>query len=306
MALEPEDPLNAGVTLVLPAFQSPNYVAGSAGWAVFIDGSCEFNNGTFRGTIVVGPSTGKRIVIDSAAGTITMYNAGGNITGQWSATGQSLTIQDSAGTELLSLNVDSLGAPGLDVNPDSTRFTKGRINAVLDTVAGVDRGATFISSPYPTSLGSSAQAFVYVTSKFTDGTGVPLVQFSAPAIGFGQNWQNPPYAANWAGTTTFNGVGGPTLMYRVDAEDNLWLYGLFTASAGAANPVFTLPNVSPPVRPAASGWIFCQRNNGGTLSVGSAFISSSGNVDLFAGQGMGIAAGNQYFVNGKVPLGNIT
>lgn len=36
-----------------PAVQSPNYVAGISGWTVNKDGSAEFNDATFRGTIVI-------------------------------------------------------------------------------------------------------------------------------------------------------------------------------------------------------------------------------------------------------------
>ena len=49
----PEQVAPGGI-LVYPQIQSPDYVAGSSGWAVFRDGSVEFNNGTFRGYIVDG------------------------------------------------------------------------------------------------------------------------------------------------------------------------------------------------------------------------------------------------------------
>lgn len=43
--------------LALPQFQSPNYVPGVSGWAVFQNGNSEFNNGVFRGGIQVGGQT---------------------------------------------------------------------------------------------------------------------------------------------------------------------------------------------------------------------------------------------------------
>jgi hypothetical protein len=43
-----------GVTLVREAMQSPNYAAGVSGWSIKRDGSVEFNNGTFRGSLVAG------------------------------------------------------------------------------------------------------------------------------------------------------------------------------------------------------------------------------------------------------------
>lgn len=41
----------AGEELVRTGMRSPNYVAGLIGWRIARDGSVEFNNGTFRGTI---------------------------------------------------------------------------------------------------------------------------------------------------------------------------------------------------------------------------------------------------------------
>ena len=45
-----------------------------------------------------GATTGERIVIDGINGTITMYNAADQITGQWSATGQTFTIYGTDGS----------------------------------------------------------------------------------------------------------------------------------------------------------------------------------------------------------------
>jgi len=46
----PADPVVGSTVLRRPAIQSPNYVAGSAGWTINQDGSAEFNNLTIRGT----------------------------------------------------------------------------------------------------------------------------------------------------------------------------------------------------------------------------------------------------------------
>ena len=46
----PGDPVVGSTILRRPAIQSPNYVAGSAGWTINVDGSAEFNNLTIRGT----------------------------------------------------------------------------------------------------------------------------------------------------------------------------------------------------------------------------------------------------------------
>jgi hypothetical protein len=44
--------------LVLPSIQSPNFVTGVSGWIVRKDGSVEFNNGVFRGTVTAGSFIG--------------------------------------------------------------------------------------------------------------------------------------------------------------------------------------------------------------------------------------------------------
>lgn len=49
--------------LVRSAIESPNFVAGSAGWQVRKDGSAEFNNGVFRGTVTAGTFQGADFVI---------------------------------------------------------------------------------------------------------------------------------------------------------------------------------------------------------------------------------------------------
>lgn len=49
----PEQVAPGGI-LVYPQIQSPNYVPGVSGWAIFRNGNVEFNAGTFRGFIVGG------------------------------------------------------------------------------------------------------------------------------------------------------------------------------------------------------------------------------------------------------------
>jgi hypothetical protein len=63
------DELAAGVVLIRPALQSPDYVAGATGWAIRADGSAEFNNITIRGgagtaePLVVGPDGMPQVIV---------------------------------------------------------------------------------------------------------------------------------------------------------------------------------------------------------------------------------------------------
>lgn len=68
------NPLVAGTTLVRSAINSPNYVPGVSGWAIFKDGSAEFNNVTVRGAVDIKGSDGSEVVITaSLGGRINLY-----------------------------------------------------------------------------------------------------------------------------------------------------------------------------------------------------------------------------------------
>lgn len=68
MPLTPgSDAIVGGTVLRIPAIQSPDYVPGVSGWIVRQDGSAEFNNGTFRGSIEVGPVTGAHFIVNNPA-----------------------------------------------------------------------------------------------------------------------------------------------------------------------------------------------------------------------------------------------
>ena len=65
-------------SLIRNSIQSPNFNAGLTGWIIRKDGSVEFNNGTFRGSLTSGPNPGKHITLNDALGTgdaIDVYNA---------------------------------------------------------------------------------------------------------------------------------------------------------------------------------------------------------------------------------------
>jgi hypothetical protein len=65
----PGNPILGGNTLIRDAIQSSDFVAGSAGWAIFTDGSYEFGpGGTFRGNITVAGTDGSKVEIDSTGG----------------------------------------------------------------------------------------------------------------------------------------------------------------------------------------------------------------------------------------------
>lgn len=81
-----ENPIVGGTVLRIPAIQSPNYVPGVSGWAIFQNGNAEFDNITIRGQF-----EGTDFVIDNAG--IFFYNgtpAAGNLL---------ISIANTAGTD---------------------------------------------------------------------------------------------------------------------------------------------------------------------------------------------------------------
>lgn len=83
----PGNPILGGTVLRRSAEQSPNFVHGVSGWFIGADGSAEFNNGTFRGTVaaativaslIESAASGRRTTIDSN-GDIKVYNASGAV-----------------------------------------------------------------------------------------------------------------------------------------------------------------------------------------------------------------------------------
>lgn len=53
-----------GGGLAYPSIHSPNFVSGSIGWTINKDGSVEFNNGVFRGTVTAGSFIGANFEIN--------------------------------------------------------------------------------------------------------------------------------------------------------------------------------------------------------------------------------------------------
>jgi hypothetical protein len=65
-----DDTVVAGTTLIRAAIQSADYVPGVSGWIIRKDGSAEFNDGNFRGDVVVTATDGTQITIRASNGAI--------------------------------------------------------------------------------------------------------------------------------------------------------------------------------------------------------------------------------------------
>lgn len=149
-----------GTVLLRDAIQSPNYVAGSAGWTINQDGSAEFSNIVIRGgTVVSGvalyyngaPAAGTlALSIAAAAGTdpygnaypkgLGVFGTGGTVT----ASGGEVRVE---GTDDSAVNLLTQGG-----------------SATVDLVPPDFPGATWLSGSLFTSLGTSHEPSVVLSS----------------------------------------------------------------------------------------------------------------------------------------------
>ncbi|MEV4557779.1 hypothetical protein AB0K51_12355 [Kitasatospora sp. NPDC049285] len=278
---------------------------------------------TLPGSAITGPIDGGQLIDGSVVGTKLSADAidGKVITGavirttagtpriQLQSSDNTLTAEDGT-TSFAQLTPGKLLFGGYNPNTGN-KWTGGAayITADLNTMTLVGAGDTTSgSADYAPRLIFDAGIFGLPKSELRLDSlqaGTPAnFKLTGAVTKTGATWQTPSYGTNWAAGTSFNGnVGYHSLQYRLDAEDNVHMVGVFVAGATApTNPVFTLPAG---YRPAGSQPVWCQRNNGGVLTFGHLYVGTGGNVNVPTGSGLGIAAGNEYIVSGHFPLNTI-
>lgn len=312
-----QNPIVGGTALRIPAIQSPNYSPGVAGWIVKINGDAEFNNLTIRGTFL-----GADFILNSSG--LFIYNgtpAAGNLIASIAAAGGT----DSFGNTYLSdiVSYQGLGFVALSSgNLLSGLTADGYSKAGLVGSGGVN--TLYATSPVDsTSFPNPADhSLIGGTRTVTpqSAAGFPHHEFDGtlwlndPAIKAVNNantwtpetWHTPTFAANWATTGTLNGNSTfQGMQYRKDAEDNVWISG-GAVSSGAGGTVFTLPSgyLNSSRRHLLPCWIF--DSSAGTTIGSFAQVTETGVVNIAASlTGVTIATGDQVYINGKFPLGNI-
>ena len=95
------NPIVGGEVLVIPSIKSPNYVAGSSGWRIARDGSVEFNNGTFRGSVEIGnPAGAHSILANSATGdAVDVYNSANKLVFSIDSAGDATSFDPTLGVQ---------------------------------------------------------------------------------------------------------------------------------------------------------------------------------------------------------------
>ena len=214
--------------LIVTSVQSPNFVHGSSGWQIKKDGSAEFNNGTFRGTVtaatiigslVESASSGRRTTLDSN-GDIKVYNASGAVL---------LWFQNST--------------DALFFYTDTGSSTQGSLVCSIANAAGTDPfGNSYLA-------GNASYAATFATA-----LNAGFVAFYAGSLAAGWTLESS-VAGDAAGNLQVNatgqlqliGTGGVTIQGSANTGAcNNNLFGLTTsgASAGTAH-THTLPFQNP-------------------------------------------------------------
>lgn len=308
------NPIVGGTALRIPRIQSPNYTPGSLGWAINIDGSAEFNNltvrGTFLGTNFILNSTGAFFYTGTpAAGNLVASittNAGTDSFGNTYLGG--INTYDLGG-EFVGLNVGNLL---IGVVADSTKAGvvgiiggDGMALSSPYTVAHPNAPIFWLQSGDLTATPQSSASYPHHQVSGTVWLVNPAVQATNPGnVWTAETWHTPTFSGTWSSTGTLNGNSTfQGMQYRKDAEDNVWISGGATTT-GAGGSIFTLPSgyFHTTRRHLVPCWIL----HGGVTTTSFAQVTETGVVNIAASiTGVTIGAGDQVYINGKFPLGNI-
>lgn len=273
--------------------------------------------------VTIGSPTGARFVFDPTTETMTAFDSTNTRNFLLDPTNSVMTVWDNTLPQVTRFDGNVIGWATVTTkgaSPTGTQIGNQASIAGSPSFIGIGSGVgTTANTADPVQMGiqsgasgvNSGNAFVPFVEVF-DGLGTSMVDFRVSGAAVKTDlfstpltWQTPSYNTDWSGSTTFNGLTGwGTLQYRLDAEDNLWLIGCFKAGATApSNPVFVLPSG---YRPKTASWpVPLLTLQGSTLFSGMAYISTTGNVDIFTGINSPGAANNEYLINGKVPIGNL-
>lgn len=131
-----------GGALIRPVFKSPDFLTGVRGWAIYRDGSAEFNNITARGNI----------------------------------TGSSLTITNGNSRIIASADASG-GQPAITFNPDITADDNGVIVATIGGDPNVIH--LLLQSPKSTGAAGSKSAFISLESGYTGVSSLATIQADA-------------------------------------------------------------------------------------------------------------------------------
>lgn len=320
-----ENPVVGGTALRIPAIQSPDFLSGSTGWIIRIDGSAEFNDLTIRGTF-----HGNAFTLDEdgfflydgtpAAGNLIASIAGDEGTDEFGNeyfTG----INVYSGDEYAGLNTGnlvlgnpsahSIQTPGLiGISVSDSVFAKSA------TEADIPDAATWQLVPGDaTTTPLNDDFFPHLdVGASSDGTAVwvhgPVVYATANGgTSSSETWHAPTMGTGWA---TGPGISGsyPDLMWRRDAEDNVHIFGTFHSTGSSASGIVAtgLPEVDivslGGVGVLGNAVRMTRRSTIDTDLVIPMYLNDTGQLRAIATPT--VQANDTWMVNATVPLGNIS
>jgi hypothetical protein len=263
--------LGGGGALVRPAIKSPNYVPGVSGWQVKRTGDAEFNDlnirGTFNGTDYVVSADG--IFFYSST------PAAGNMVGSWApadgtdpygnAYTAGLNLYSALGNVFLGgLDgiIQSLGSSGALINIEDGQYsfsnpgdwntglmiqnlvrTHGSYYIGGGSQSFNDLNTLFgIITSYGNPVAGSQDTFPRTSTAAYSGSAVAHHYVSGAVVkcdlggNTGEVWHNVAMGTGWA---TGPGISGsyPPLKQRLDAMDNVHLWGTFHATSTTPNTI---------------------------------------------------------------------
>lgn len=253
---------NALGTLIRKALQSFGFVSGSFGWQITRAGNAEFNNGTFRGTIVDGPLAGAHIEIGpklppnppGAGDEIRIYNGTPveviHIDPNGITAGNDLTNFNTANYVRMNVFDSNVANPAIEIQPGSS-FAGNWLGAVLNTFlsnAGLanEKQAVQINSPAVPGIGYGPASSLSLIGGAHDGSSNGFVVTQ----GDQHFWQNHDGSVQYGSlTATAFDINTPAVMEDIDwntdgmgtAETwhNLGFTPALWGNRGAGFPVFS-------------------------------------------------------------------
>lgn len=319
-----QDPIVGGIALRIPAIRSPNFVAGSQGWTINIDGSAEFNNLTVRGSFV-----GTDYVINAsgaffysgtpAAGNLIVSiapNPGADAFGNAYPAGINTQSGSVDGDQFLNISqgnvfLGALAAGSQDlvdaaqIFPSPTlaqvALRSGKTGALPDPAllrlsAGADSATTGSTGPYAvlTDLDGDSDADWHLS-------GSVLKTNQAGSL---YTWQLPTAAANWA----MGDSGGhfAPFQYSLDALDNIVGLGAIhaTAALAAGTYQFTSANNVTPYIPKKNWRVVCVQTDSGDNYKATAYFQLNTTGQWKVMTSTAIANGDNFYLGATFPLGN--
>lgn len=266
-------------TLEYPAIKSPNYVPGSAGWSINQDGTVEFNNGVFRGTITAGVFQGTNFIINQAGaffytGTPALGNLFASIAS--SAVGGvddfgnvyqgpgSFYYSGSGDGGYIGLSKTNTGQVIIYLgNTTHTGANASSLELTVDTL-NIGWGGTGGSI----SLSQGTPGYCTVNSPIfaVDGSA------ANPTLIETDSWHNVSLVAGWTAGNDLNGTSFPPA-YKLLPDGNVAIRGVLVTPGSGAIPGTAFTNVALPVAYRPSTWVV-------SASITNAAGGTSGHVSI--------------------------